>query len=383
VSKLFIAVGVVLILGAILWWALGVNNLVKVPESIDTRIDFEGTDTFYVNPITNEFLPPGQELVLPTTAYLTMVSENDQYSSKKAVISGVSETNISGQEFIAPYRVVVDRKTCFNVPDDRAYVFTEGNYVDRSGAISYGWPIGTKKIDYPMWKEELAAPMIQKFIGEADKGGVHVYNFRAEVKQQEMATPYIEFAKLPASMDFNKFKDAAKALGLDLDGLMTLARQKFSPEDLAALNEALAAGVPLKYYLDDEEEFSVDPKSGLIIDGYLAKATISVKADLTGMTQLTAVFTKYASDPALGAALTKLASAAPMLEQMPGQTVMKTDSRQTPDSVSKSIADAKKTDNTLEMVKLYIPLALLAAGLILLLVGVVILPRKQSQPRAE
>ncbi len=381
VARLLITIGIVLIIGAVLWWALAVNNLVKVPKGIDTRLEFEGQAVLYVNPLTNEFLPPGQELVLPTSGYLTLVSQDDEYSRDKAVISGVSENKISGQVYSAPYKVVIDRKNCFNVPDDRAYVFSESNTVDRSGAISYGWPIGTEKIDYPMWKEELAAPIDMKFAGEGEKDGLHVYIFHADVTQEEIASSYLEFAKLPLSMDFKKFIEIAKALGVDMDGLITLARQRFTPQEQETLAGAMAAGVPLKYYLTDEEEYSVDPKCGLIVDNDLAKASIAVKPDLASLTDLTAIFAKYAMDPVLGSAIQKLAAAAPLLEQSPGQTVMQTDARQTAGSAEQSVADARKSDHLIDLIKLYIPLALLVAGLILLLLGLLISSsRKDGKP---
>jgi Porin PorA len=309
VGKLFTIIGIVLIIAAILWWAFGANNLVKVPRNLDARIEFQGEDTFYVDPLTNEFLPAGQEIILPVTGYLTMVSQCDQYSSGKAVISGVFETNVSGREHLAPYTVVIDRKNCFNVADDRAYAFTESSEVDRSGSISYCWPIGTEKIDYPMWKEELAAPITMKFAGEEKKGGLHVYDFRGEVEWEEMASSYLEFAKLPRSMSFKEFAETTKALGLDIQGLIALAQQKLTPEEREILTRTMVAGVPLKYYLADEEEYSVDPKTGLIVDNPLWKTSISVKPDLAGLTDMMAVFSKYASDPALAPALQKFASA--------------------------------------------------------------------------
>ncbi len=65
VSKILIVLGIVLILAAILWWAIAVNALVKLPDDIDVENRYEGEMTWYVDPMTHQPLAEGEEVELP------------------------------------------------------------------------------------------------------------------------------------------------------------------------------------------------------------------------------------------------------------------------------------------------------------------------------
>ena len=383
-GKVCIAVGIVLVLGAVLWWAIAVNALVKIPKDVDTMIEYEGLYTWYINPVTFQPLPEGGEQTLPMKVRLNLLSENDQYDSSTAVISGSVETEVGGVEMkLAPFAIVLDRKTCENKADDRAYVLTEELVVDRSGSLSYTFPFGTSKDErYRIWKEEIGAPMEGEFIGEEEKQGLAVYNFKCNVEGKEVVVAYVEFLGLPTTLDFDQFKDILKGMGIDVDGLLALAQQRLSTEDQQALSLVLSQEIPLKCYWNTEAEYSVEPKSGVIVDGYKTVESTTVKPDPAGLANLASVLMKYQQDPVLGPALQQLTSLAPALEEYQGQRLVKYEFKQTEESVGKSIEDAKKGRDAINLVKVYIPISVLVIGLLALITGL-LLAFFKAGPRSE
>ena len=249
-GKVLIGLGIVLVLAAVLWWTLAPSALVKIPKDIDTVIYYEGEYTWYVHPVTFEPLPEGQETTVPLEIRLNLLSEEDQYDSDTALISGSVESEVGGIEMKpTPVALALDRRNMMNQADPRAYMLSPHMVVDRSGSLSYAFPFGTSRDgQYSVWKEEIAQPVKVEFIGEEEKEGLTVYDFRGAFENQEVVMAYIEFLGLPAALDFDQFKDILKGIGFDVDDLLALAGQRLSPEDLQALNQAFSQEMPLIYY---------------------------------------------------------------------------------------------------------------------------------------
>ena len=78
-------VGIVLVVVAIVWWAVLAPSLTKLPSDIDVTMDFEGNLTQYIDTATGQSLPAGQELVVPLKVLRTFKSISDLYTSGVAV----------------------------------------------------------------------------------------------------------------------------------------------------------------------------------------------------------------------------------------------------------------------------------------------------------
>jgi hypothetical protein len=379
-SKILIALGIIFILAAILWWAIAVNALVKIPDDVDSTTYYQGEMTWYVNPITQEPLPEGSEMKGKMEVERSVLADSKQYSSSIALLTEEVKTSIKDLPGIPAlpdqtykFAYVLDRKNSENVKDDRAFAWKTENVVDREGTYYPLLPFDTSKDrTYKVWKNEINEAAESEFVNEEEKEGVTVYNFKGSFENKEVTPTYIEVLGLPQQMTFADIKPVLVAMGVDVDNLIALATQRLSPEDLQALNQALQAAIPVTYLWSMETEISVEPKTGSPVDAYKDHETLSMKVDLTKMMGVFAVLTKYAQDPVLGPALGKLADLQTLVGEMGAQKVFEYSYEQTDDSVKQSMSDAKDSAGKINLVKVYIPWALLIVGALILIIGLLI-----------
>jgi len=383
-GKILIVLGIILVVMAILWWVFAVNSLIKVPTGVDTEIYYEGEYTYYVDPVTFEPLPPGAEQTLPMEAILVLLSLDEEYDSGTAVISGYAQNEVAGIEGEkVDFVIVLDRKTTLNKADDRAFLLTEDFVVDRSGSHHYQFPIGTlKDRSYSVWKEEIGGPMEFEFVGEEEKGGITVYNFKGSFSEEEVVSDYLEFLGLPTSMTFDELLDAVASMGIDMKGLVALAQERLSAEDLQALSQIQSQEIPLTYLWSTEHEVSVEPNTGLIVDSVMQVEKTSLQIDDTAIMGLATILMDYQLDPILGPAISQLMDQAASLEEASVFLLAEYYLSQTEESVDKAIEDAKKGIFAKKAVKTYIPLGLLVLGALMLIIGL-FLYRSQAKPAEE
>ena len=357
-SKILIVLGIVLILLAILWWAIFVNTLIKLPDDISTISEFEGEFTYFVDPATNEPLPEGEELKVDISVERAISSVPEEYDSSRAVIKEEVTTKVGGLES-PPGGLesifVLDRKNSQNLEDDRAYDFMEGNEVNRQGSYYPLLPFDTSSDErYPVWKAELGESAESEFIEEVEKEGITVYNFRGIISvddRKEVSPTYVEILGLPTEVTFEELKPQLQALGLDVDGLVALATQVMSPEDLQALNAALQQSIPVSYYWAFEVESSVEPKTGVPVDIYKDIETVYMELDTSGLMEMAAVLLKYSDDPVLGPALAPLLQMQTQVEDMALSKVLEYNIAQTEETVKSAIEDAKDGAGQINLVR--------------------------------
>ena len=82
---------------AIVWWAIIAPMLVKLPNDIDTQMDFEGNLTVYVNPDDGQPLPDGQEMAVPSRRIRTFVALPDLFTSGTAVFEDTLVLTAAGE----------------------------------------------------------------------------------------------------------------------------------------------------------------------------------------------------------------------------------------------------------------------------------------------
>ncbi len=119
-STTLIVIGVILVAAAIVWWVLIAPMLVKLPDDVNTHMDFEGTLTVYVDPDTGAAIPEANAMGAPITASRDFVSVPDLYTSDMAVFEDTLVLSIMGDEG-APQvsRYAMDRGTRKCVDSDR------------------------------------------------------------------------------------------------------------------------------------------------------------------------------------------------------------------------------------------------------------------------
>jgi hypothetical protein len=381
-SKILIALGIVLILGAILWWAIAVNALVKLPDDIESTSNYEGEITYYVNPTTQEPLPAGEEVKMPMLVERKVTSLAGEYDSSKGVIEEKVMIEVGGMQnppggLTSVF--VLDRKNSENLDDDRAYDFEKGNSVNRQGSYYPLLPFDTSSDEnYPIWKGETGESRDAEFVDEVEKEGVTVYNFKgnlAAADKKEVTATYLGILGMPSEVTFEELKPQLAALGVDADALIAQASQVIgakSPEDLQALNEALQQSIPVKYYWAFEVESSVEPKTGVPVDVYKDIESLNMELDTSGLMGIFAILAKYSSDPVLGPELSKLVELQSQMTETEPSKVFEYNIAQTEDSVKQAIEDAKDAAGQINLVKVYIPWALLIVGALILIIGLLV-----------
>ncbi|MEJ5185624.1 MAG: porin PorA family protein [Candidatus Geothermincolales bacterium] len=369
-SKVMIVLGILLILASIIWWAVAVSALVKLPDDIDSTTEYAGKMTWFVDPVSRRPLPEGQEVEMDLKVERKIRSDAANYDSSRGVILEQITVDLGMQRQEQRFAYVLDRKTFENLQDERAYAWKTDHVMDRQGSYYPFLPMDTSKDEkYRIWKNEISDAVESEFVGEEDKEGVTVYNFRGSFEEKPVDPACLEAYGLPATVPVEEFKASLKAMGVDLDGLLALARQKFSAEDLKQLNSALEAGIPLKYYWTMENETSVEPKTGVPVDTYKNVETVSMELDRDALTKAFAVFAKYASDQAFAPYLGKLSELQQKMAGEAKQKIFRIEYSQTADSVKSAVDEAKKALGKINVAKVYIPWALLIVGALLLIIG--------------
>jgi Porin PorA len=374
-SKILIGLGIVLILAAILWWAIAVNALVKLPDDINSTTQYEGNMTFYVNLFNHQPLPEGQEMKYDKLQVERTVSSiKDQYNSSTGVLSeeivfnpqsGTGLPELPAQTYKFSY--VLDRKNMQNKNDSRAWAWTPQDVMERSQSYYPFLPLDTSKDQsYSVWKNEINSSVNSEFVNEEDKDGVTVYNFKGSFAGKDVAPAYVDVLNqrlgLPKQVTFQDIAPQLAAQGVDVNGLLALLNQKLSAADLQALQQP----IPLNYLWDMDMETSIEPKTGAPVDVYKDAESLSAKTDFS---QLAAVLAKYAQDPTLGPVLAKLQS---QLSGADPQKIFEYSYEQTDESVKKAVDDAKNQSGKINVAKVYIPWALLIVGALILIIGLLI-----------
>jgi hypothetical protein len=369
-SKVMIVLGILLILASIIWWAVAVSALVKLPDDIDSAAEYMGKMTWFVDPVSHRPLPEGKEVEMDLKVERSLKSDAAQYDSAKGVILEKILVDLGMQKQEQRFAYVLDRKTFENLQDGRAYAWREDYVVDRQGSYYPFLPMDTSRDEkYRIWKNEINDAVESEFVSEEEKEGITVYNFRGSFEEKPLDPACLEAYGLPATLPFEEFKASLKTMGVDVDGLLALARQRFSAEDLKQLSSALEAGVPLKYYWTMENETSVEPKTGIPVDTYKNVETVSMEVDREALTAAFSVFTKYASDPALAPYLGKLSELQQKMAGEGKQKIFRIEYSQTAESIKTVVDEAKRALGKINVAKVYIPWALLIVGALLLIIG--------------
>jgi len=368
-----IVLGSVLVFAAVLFWTVGVNILLKVPGDIDSESRYEGEMTWYVDPATFKQIPEGSLISQPMKATRQVVSLDDEYSSSTAVIKSDTIIEVAGVKQDPSSSVyTIDRNDKKNVVDDRAYAFDKSIKVDRSGAYYPVLPYGiSKEGNYPLWKNEVNRAFDMVYVGEENKEGLEVCNFKVEFEKEPVWESYVKVLNLPTEISFGEFKSQLSSSGIDVDGLLSLASQVLTAEDLEAVVRVTDEAIPINYCWDYHVEASVEPTTGSIVNLYINKDTLSMELDYTGLQSLFSILMKYGEDPVLGPAVKGVSSLQGQLGEAVPQKIMGYEYSQTADSVSEAVEKVKDSRSLMGKVKLWLPLIVIIAGILLLIGGVV------------
>ncbi len=279
-SKVLIVIGVILIVAAILWWAIAVNLLVKFPSDVNVTPIYEGDVDVYQDLLTGQLVKQPTNFPLSIERHYESVS--DEYDSSKAVviesITQKIEVPLAPVEEVDTSQYVIDRKTIENVDDPRSWAFQPRFPVNRAGSFYLSFPMDLDKDkDYPIYENKVAGtyPMTkQTEEDEQDLEGLKVYLFEGALEPTKVTADYLEYVnsgspgQYPTTLSFDGLKAMITADGVSLDPYLALLNATLTPEELAKLNEVISKPIDLTYKFYTGGKVAIEPKTGSIIRLY-------------------------------------------------------------------------------------------------------------------
>jgi hypothetical protein len=376
-SKVLMILGIVFIVVAIVWWAIGVSLLTdavfKIPDDFDLKGEVKGYVKVFMDPMTQAMLTTPLELPMEgERRYVALPEESD---SSIVVLQELISYDISGMqqaEEVSQY--VVDRESYMNVRDDRSWSYDPAFTADRSGTYMLPAP-GVEEDDViPMWHNAtgIFEIRISPEDGVQDLDGVEVYNFTVQVEGANVTDAFMgylqESYQLPTEISFDEIKTMMQAQGVDLDALLGALMPVLTPEDAAALQAATAEPIALDYKVSFSRGVLLEPTSGAILNSYESTDLIYIVPDTSALVSLAGIFQKYQDNPQVAEILQRVA---PKLAEMDEVRidVQEISFSQTEESVNDLLDDAKKGLLMLSLVKLYLPLAVIILGALMVLGG--------------
>ena len=371
-------VGVVLIAVAIVWWTVLGPALTKLPDDINSPMDFEGSLTYYVDPTTKQALPPGQEMVLPLTVSRVFASVPNLYTSDVAVCEDRVSSTVAGQERPAQItQYAFDRKTRKCVESDQNWAYSPNillpNRVGQYGPLfSRGLEVGDTQ---PTFFSDVDKAFDLKVVEKIkDYNGLGITVLKVDAArpatdyQPAVAQALLGGQGLPMELTFDQLSAQLKAKGLDLEALMTALATVATPEDMQALLAMTQEPVKLIYKQESADVVYIEEKTSATVGATFDRTTL-MEVDTSRLLQAFSLVGKYASDPVIGAAIAPILQAAGQLTNAEPTKVYNQNMSVIPSSEQSLAASAHSKISTLTWVELWVPLIVVIVGAILLLLG--------------
>jgi len=386
-SIAFGAVGIVLVVLAIIWWTAIAPSLVKLPSDIDTPMDFEGTLTQYMDPATQQPLPAGQEMAIPFTVLRTFASVPDQYTSSKAVCLDSIVMTVAGQERPAQLtQYALDRKTRKCVEGDENWAYSPQIVLgDRVGHYGPLFPGGLKVGDtLSAFFNDVNKAFDVKVAEKIDNyNGLGITAIKIDATRPAaeyyppIAQAFLGSQGLPMEITFAQLSAQLKAKGLDLGALMAALAAVATPEDLQSLQAMTGQPVKVTYKQESGDVIYIEEKTGATVGAAFDRTTL-MELDTAGLMGGFAIIGKYATDPTVGPAIGAALQAAGQLAQAGATKVFNQSMSIIPTSEQSLAKEAQNKASLMNLVNLWIPLIIVIVGVLLLLAGVYLLYRTRK-----
>jgi len=371
-------VGVVLIAVAIVWWTVLGPALTKLPDDINSPMDFEGSLTYYVDPTTKQALPPGQEMVLPLKVFRVFSSVPNLYTSEVGVCEDRIASTVAGQERPAQItQYAFDRKTRKCVESDQNWAYSPnillpGRVGHYGPLFSRGLEVGdTQSTFFSDVNKAFDLKVVEK-IKDYNGLGITVLKVDAARPATDYHPPIAQALLggqgLPLELSFTELSSQLKAKGIDLEALMAALATVATPEDIQVLLAMTQEPVRLVYKQESKDVVYIEEKTSATVGATFDRTTL-MEVDTSGLLQAFSIVGKYASDPAIGAAIAPVLQAAGQLANAEPTKVFNQNMSVIPSGEQSLAASAEEKISTLNWVELWVPLIVVIVGAILLLLA--------------
>lgn len=363
-SRILIAIGIFLVLVSVMWWVVAVPALIKFPDDLDIEKEYKGKMKLFVDFETAT--PLEEPLELDLAIKRTLKSDADEYDSDIAVVNEEYKATIGPQKREYKSVYTFSRKDALNVSDERANY--NGIPVDREGAVYVGFPFDSEQKGYDVWHNETMKKYPSDFVQESERDGLKVYEYEGEDIDPIMPPEIVEMRGLPSSMSMQQFALLAEKGGLQIDKIIIALIMVSSDEDRAFIEGMFEedAAVPLLYRMTHGGGAAIEPQTGTVVDIYEHYEVVTAEIDSKFMEEFEAVIMKYASEPALEPFIPELLK---MKEEPMKMTVWEMEYKQTEEAIKYMVDFANDKIGLVNVVKVYIPWALLIVGAVILIIG--------------
>jgi hypothetical protein len=380
-------IGVVLVALAIVWWTVLAPTLTKLPNDIDTTMDFEGTLTQYVDSATGQALPAGQEVKVPFTILRTFAAVPDLYTSSTAVCDDTITMTVAGQARPAQItRYALDRKTRLCVESNENYAYSPqillpdrvGNYGPLfPGGLKVGETLSAFFNDVNKAFDVKVAERIENYNGL----GITAIKIDASRPAAEYYEPVAQAVLgaqgLPMEITFDQLSAQLAAKGLDLGALLAALTAVASPEDLQSLMALTQEPVKIIYKQESGDVIYIEEKTGATVGADFDRTTL-MEVDTSALMGAFGIIAKYATDPTVGPAIAAAMEGATALGQAGPTKVFNQSMSIIPSSEENLAKQAQDKASLLDLVKMWIPLIIVVVGAILLLLGAYLFAKRSK-----
>jgi hypothetical protein len=379
-SIVLLIIGVVLIIGAVVWRLVAPSILVKYPpndlNSKAPAAHATGKFTLFLVPSplpprtaqTYTPAPNGLAFDLDIQRSLHSVSNN----GSNATI-GEDDNNTIGpfpkQDFKQQY--VMDRNSLKSVQSNQSWAYSPQSVVNRAPNYTVNLPFDTGDGPYNIWKNETGSAYAFSKEGESSVNGTTVFNFHGSLTNAPVQGYYIDqLAAAGVKHEFTvpQLTPVLKAQGIDVTALTAALLPTLNAAERATLTTLIAKPIPMNYTLDVDTHIQVEPTTGAIVNLQRINQTLYVRPDPSALTPLTQILNAHQNVPAAKAALAGLNK----VKTGPPIKVLNLDYGQLPDSVTQVTNYANTQADKIDLVKKWIPLGLLVLGVILVIIAVVL-----------
>ena len=232
------------------------------PDDVDTTRHYEGTLGTMLNPAALETMDFANLFYSDVPVVIDRHVTTEAVDGDKALVKEqiqvkgpdgqpLAGLNTDRDGLYTTYWYAIDRKTTEEVRN-----FTDNAGVDdnRQGLV-IGFPIGTEKMDYSGWSDDLQMLMPVQFVGVEEHEGISTYHFRSDSDPQPLQDPAV-LAMFPQYLPKDLITGLAPMLGLPAEVL----------QGLATLLPRLPDPIPLSYVYSYATEYWVEPTTGMLID---------------------------------------------------------------------------------------------------------------------
>ncbi len=368
-AKILMSTGVLLIvLGVVAAFVLPAVAVKYPGGTLNKTAHATGTFTLYIDPSTAGPLATPQKLALDIKRNLHVTETS---GSRAVVQENDVETigNLKPQNLQQQY--ILDRKSLKNVDDDRAWAYTPSTKVDRSPAYAVNLPFDSGNGPYQVWKNESGKSYAFTKTGTTTVAGVKLYRYHGAMTNAPAQSYYIDQLAsqgIPKALTPAQAATQLKAQGADPALLEAAVLPALNAADKATAQQILGQDVPLKYVIDVDTNFLVEPKTGAIVGLDRINQTLKASPDIQGISRIQTILNKpeYASNAAVKLAADTIGK---LVKNPPESKIFNIDYSQTPASEADLAKFAKGRADKITLAKVTLPLAIGGVGVLVALVG--------------